>query len=609
MAENLWKAHTIMQLNGHERKINLDARFQIMSETWNRITVGPNLIYMPDKDRLLMSVNMDHGVNFHPVHYAMVTISDDRGMNWSNPEPVKRDKDGNPDSNINGIGAATYLGQGRVLVSSEGMLFFSYDYGDTWSNWVNTPDKFYAYFTMMTDVNPETGDVIRLLNPSYLSSELDYHQGGLSSGALWFSDDAGKTWGDPLVIPEWYGFDEPFVVRAKNGDLVAALRSEISADSARDTKRVNFDHYSGLGVSISTDNGYSWSKVNMLFDFGRHHATIVLMPDGELVMTYVVRMGYPTTEDGFPQWGIEAIVSKDNGRSWDFDHRYILASWIGKWKGPNSWYHSCQHAASVLLPDNCILTAFGTGYRAELDSSRKELPYGLPTPRDVGLVMWKMNSNDVNGDDSITKAAFDSDLRNKIDIRGTSGSWDRAVYLGKKNITAKNGQAFVSTSESDDDVNHILYNPYCRYCFKLDTIPAWIEISWPDEHVIDEIHIHPGAPEMARTMPDNECTPLDYMLQFMNKGVWIDLIEPVESAPRYNEYKDFQNNGAYHHQKVEFKYVHKFQPTKVEKIRLYISRTSDSGSRAGSKGVVVVPEGKRKTYIRGINVFESNINQ
>jgi hypothetical protein len=59
------------------------------------------------------------------------------------------------------------------------------------------------------------------------------------------------------------------------------------------------DHTEGLGISISTDDGRTWSEVRKLYDWGRYHA----------------------------------------------------------------WYPSSQATSTVLLPDGSILTAFGTGYR------------------------------------------------------------------------------------------------------------------------------------------------------------------------------------------------------------------------------------------------------
>ena len=56
-------------------------------------------------------------------------------------------------------------------------------------------------------------------------------------------------------------------------------------------------------------------------------------PSGEIVMTYVVRKGYVDSPDGFPQFGVEAVVSRDHGQTWDLDHRYILHHWIGHIEG------------------------------------------------------------------------------------------------------------------------------------------------------------------------------------------------------------------------------------------------------------------------------------
>jgi hypothetical protein len=110
---------------------------------------------------------------------------------------------------------------------------------------------------------------------------------------------------------------------------------------------------------------------------------MVRMPGGEIVMTYVVRLGYPRDENGFPQFGIEAIVSRDHGESWDLPHRYVLARWSGNRQGGNEWWPSSQATSTVLLPDGSLLTAFGTGYRSQPNAQ------GQSAPRDVGLIRWR----------------------------------------------------------------------------------------------------------------------------------------------------------------------------------------------------------------------------
>ena len=80
------------------------------------------------------------------------------------------------------------------------------------------------------------------------------------------------------------------------------------------------------------------------------------------------------------RFSVEAIQSLDHGQNWDLDHRFILHAWRGDKTLPHRWWPSSQATSSVLLPDESIVTAFGTGYRAKPGKD------GLPAPRDVGLV-------------------------------------------------------------------------------------------------------------------------------------------------------------------------------------------------------------------------------
>ena len=77
---------------------------------------------------------------------------------------------------------------------------------------------------------------------------------------------------------------------------------------------------------------------------------MVLMPNDDIVMTYVVRLGYLPDAAGFPQFGIEAFVSHDNGATWNKGRRIILAQWSGNRKSENRWWASSQATSTVLLP-------------------------------------------------------------------------------------------------------------------------------------------------------------------------------------------------------------------------------------------------------------------
>jgi hypothetical protein len=314
-------------------------------------------------------------------------------------------------------------------------------------------------------------------------------------------------------------------------------------------------------------------------------------------MTYVVRKGYPDTNDGFPQFGIEAIVSHDNGQTWDLDHRYILSYWKGIRKGPNAWYGSSQATSTVLLPDGSLLTTFGTGYRS-VDSTGK----GRPGPRDVGLINWNVNDGPVSSDRTITNAPFISDLRNEFNPDPSRKKV--RVYCPaqpeKENLAVTSTGARAIATENDGDPAMVFLNPYNHPVLTLESIPAWVEISWPKQQLIDEIHIKPGAPEWFNR-PSTECVPLDYQLQYKKENKWIDIVPVVKNAKRYTEY--YSESKAYLIQDEEFEYIHKFEPVSVTAIRLYITRTSDTGKRQGAGDKVEIPEAGRKTSLRAIEVF------
>ena len=349
---------------------------RIITEKWNRVVAVPYLIYMPEKDRLLMLVSCDYP------HRPMVLCSEDHGKTWSQPQNVEKLSD-DPRHHV-GV-SLTYLGNGKVVLATEGnSRYFSEDYGQTWSNPVPLPPMsdgkpWNQWDPYLVDKDPKTGEVIRVTETGYNCTDAGVSTASRDYAEIRFSYDEGRTWDPPIRVAQWQGMNEVVLCRAANGDIVAACRTENPAEF-----RNKLDHYSGLAVSISKDNGCSWSQPTLLYEWGRHHPSMVLMPDDRIVMTYVVRKGYPDTADGFPQFGIEAVVSGDHGKTWNLDEKAVLAEWVGNRKGENAWWASCQSTSSILLPEGSILTAYGTGYRSQPNKNN------LYEPRDVGLLEWRL---------------------------------------------------------------------------------------------------------------------------------------------------------------------------------------------------------------------------
>src|SRR5262249_38062310 len=149
------------------------------------------------------------------------------------------------------------------------------------------------------------------------------------------SVDGGKTWIDEVAPPQWKftveqdgkqwlrGVSEGAIVRAANGDLVAALRSDMPPryfDGPHD------DSLEGTAISISRDEGRRWSDLNILFDAGRHHANLQRLPNGDLVCTLVVRDDIQDGNLASHRRGCDALISTDHGKTWTLDRRYELDS-------------------------------------------------------------------------------------------------------------------------------------------------------------------------------------------------------------------------------------------------------------------------------------------
>ncbi len=407
----LWKAHDVRQLGDSVGGVRLPAKLAMVSESWNRVVAVPYLIYMPEKDRLLMLVSCDYP------HRPMVLTSQDRGSTWDKPQPILPTE---PPHARHMLGVSlTYLGGGQILCGVEGKLrCSSQDFGQSWRSEPIPPNPYGGGWNQwdpyLVDRDAKTDRLVRILETGYRGST----DGG-QEAFLRASLDGGKTWDGGTRVPQWAKVSEVAMVRAANGHLVAACRTDIPESKKGET----LDHFEGLGISISSDDGRTWSAVSQLYTWGRHHPSLVRMPTGEIVMTYVVRKGYTDTKEGFPRFGIEAVISRDQGATWDLDYRYLLHTWVGNRKGsnqnqpgPQAWWASSQATSTVLLPDGTLLTAFGTGYRSQPNTA------AMPSPRDVGLIQWRLNDKPVGLAHRIRDVAPDSDLRNWLDpLTGESG--------------------------------------------------------------------------------------------------------------------------------------------------------------------------------------------
>ena len=87
------------------------------------------------------------------------------------------------------------------------------------------------------------------------------------------------------------------------------------------------------------------------------HTHLISMPNGDLVMTYIVRQDMENGQLASYRRGCEAVISHDHGLTWDLVHRYFLDDF--EFGDGTPYALACGHLFSTLLDDGSILTTYG----------------------------------------------------------------------------------------------------------------------------------------------------------------------------------------------------------------------------------------------------------
>jgi hypothetical protein len=302
------------------------------------------------------------------VTHPVIGFSTDGGGSWS---PFQTIPPFSGDANAARPMMLTYLGGSNLSYVAGRSVYFSNDYGQHWgqpvsyglgAGYTNSAEEGNAG----VDRDPN-GNAVRV-------NEIGYSWNGNGNNSypytstFGYSTDGGVTWQGKVTPPAWTypvtyqgtqytrGTSEGSVVRAANGDLVAALRTD---GLPQYEALLPNDDVEGLAVSISKDNGQTWSALSRLFDAGRHHANLQLLPNGDLLMTMIVRHDFRTgTTLTSNMRGCDALLSHDNGLTWNLDQRITLDAF--DYYDPSNLYPSvCGHVAFTPLSDGSMLTAYG----------------------------------------------------------------------------------------------------------------------------------------------------------------------------------------------------------------------------------------------------------
>ena len=358
-----WKQHFIKRGDGQGGYTCIAAQQQVLPQYEGRRIVPYGLATMDNGEVICAAIAAPHP------EQTLITISGDGGTTWG--EYIV----------LHGIYVRpmmlAYLGDGVVTFESgdtgERMRLFSHDYGRTWDERVAVPaapdgQQFGVEGNPLVE-RDEQGKAIRIAQTGYTLEGAAPHW--KQTEYIRWSEDGGRTWPRVACPEAWRGTEthdgktynlscaEGSLVRATNGWLVAALRTW---GPVQLHGHPNFeDSLEGTAVSISRDDGVTWSPYRMVFDSGRHHATLMCMPNGDLVMVVIRRVDFRDGKLASYRRGCDAVVSHDHGETWDIEHMIVLDDFL--FCDDERWVRGlCGHLSSTLLPDGSILTGYGNDF-------------------------------------------------------------------------------------------------------------------------------------------------------------------------------------------------------------------------------------------------------
>lgn len=243
-------------------------------------------------------------------------------------------------------------------------LYRSTDRGRTWER-VDYGEGSKSY---RRDIVCLSDGSVLLFNSSGDNAETE----GAANTVAWRlrSTDGGLTWPQRDPVRGAWKRARPFFTEAAFlalSDTHLLMASRINGDHVHGITgikppmglgRHNAEINQNMAFMESFDGGLSWSEPWIVLDDSDVHAKLTRLADGRALCSYRCRSRLP--------FGIRAILSADDGRTWDRDHPILLG-------GHTTYYGGWQ--SDLQLPDGTMLTTWA---------------WSFDGPRTFEIIRWQL---------------------------------------------------------------------------------------------------------------------------------------------------------------------------------------------------------------------------
>jgi photosystem II stability/assembly factor-like uncharacterized protein len=203
---------------------------------------------------------------------------------------------------------------------------------------------------------------------------------------IWKSQDSGKSWdksGSLVKLGTYQDrpydnydafFTEDFTFLARSGKLLHFIRCGPPSpmypmNDGRSTPQGD-DGIDRMLRCESTDGGKTWSNLRDHGDYGMHYPRVIRLQDQRLLMTF-------TQRSTFYPIGLQAVLSYDDGETWDFQKDRIIIEGKTPWGMPQGG----GFGNTLQLKDGRLISCYtyrGTDNKTHLEVVHWRLPAWKP---------------------------------------------------------------------------------------------------------------------------------------------------------------------------------------------------------------------------------------